>query len=471
MKNVFTVFLLLLTFQLFGNDGGHKITITTNNYANDTLITGYYFADRQLVHDTLIGQDGIFILEGEEALVGGMYLAIFKPANDYVQFMVNEKEQHFDIKVDFNDLQNVHFQGSKDNDIFYEYVDFIKEKTTIAQALSPKEGEEKKPENQEKLQELNRDVRAYQNDVVAKHPNTVTSKLLMSNFEIDIPEYEGSEDEVRNQKLQYYKAHYFDFVSVGDPVNLRTPYLHQRVTSYVERLTTQVPDSIVVSIDRILDLAEPAEDTYKYYVSHFLNEYAKSNIVGMDAVYVHIVDKYYATGKAPWIDEETLYKLKDNARMVRPTLIGKKAQDITVFAEDSTEISLYDIEAKYTVLYFFKYDCPSCKKSTPFLADFYNKYKDQGVKVLTVCTKRKDDEVKKCFEYIKEKGMEGFLNGVDPKTKSRYSIKYNVTSTPKIYILNEDKEILIKNFPAEELENVMEEVIRVEGERNKGAQD
>ena len=124
MKNIFTLLLIFFASQVFGNGDGHLIKITTENYSNDTLIAGYYFADRQLVHDTIIGENGLFSIKGDNPLKGGMYLVIFKPANDYIQFMVNDEDQHFNLNVDFKNLQSVKFEGSKDNDIFYEYVDY-----------------------------------------------------------------------------------------------------------------------------------------------------------------------------------------------------------------------------------------------------------------------------------------------------------------------------------------------------------
>ena len=61
-------------------------------------------------------------------------------------------------------------------------------------------------------------------------------------------------------------------------------------------MTVQHPDSVSIAVDRILSLVEPSKETYKFYLIHFLNEYAKSKFVGMDAVYVHLGEKYYCCG-------------------------------------------------------------------------------------------------------------------------------------------------------------------------------
>ena len=471
MRSLLTfVFALVVTLSFAGNPA-YKIEINVTNYESDTIVTGYYFADRQLVLDTVIRQDGIFTIAGEEPLKGGMYLAIFQPNNDFIQFMVNAEEQSFKINVNAENRSEITFEGSKDNELFYNYINFIQSKNKEAEPINAalKAAQEAGVNDEgalEKMEILNNQVKSYQEKIVNTYPHTITARLLQSNWEIDMPEFSGTDQEIQSQRYQYYKQHFFDNIDLGDSINLRTPYLHQRITQYVEKLTPQIPDSIIYAVDRVLQMSESAPETFRFYVSHFLNTYAKNKIVGMDKVYVHLVDKYYSAGKADWVDEETLIKLEDNARMLRPTLIGKKAQDISVMLTDSTTMNLYDIDADYTVLYFYAYDCPHCKKSTPHLVDFYQEWKDKGVRIMTICTKR---DRKEWINYLEKNEMEmdGFYNAWDPINRSRYRIKYDVRTTPKIYLMNKDWEILIKNFPAEEINAVMEDVIRIENEKKE----
>ena len=58
--------------------------------------------------------------------------------------------------------------------------------------------------------------------------------------------------------------------------------------------------------------------------------------------------------------------------------------------------------------------------------------------------------------------MLGFINGADQYHQSRFKFKYNVSSTPKVYILNKDREILMKNIGSDQLEKVMIEILKRE---------
>jgi thiol-disulfide isomerase/thioredoxin len=249
---------------------------------------------------------------------------------------------------------------------------------------------------------------------------------------------------------------------LGDPDLLRTPVLDQRINYFKEKLTVQTPDSINQALDYLLKKLEPAKESYRYYLSSFINEYAKSKIVGFDAVYVHLALEYYGKGKAPWIDGENLAEIVDNAKKLEPILVGKKAPDITVYQEDGTPVTLSKIESKYTVLLFWASDCGHCKKSMPEIISFYEKYKDKGVELLAVCTKHRE-KAKDCWEYIKDReGMEQWINANDEFHKSGFRFKYNVESTPQIFILDENKNILVKRIGSEQLDEVIQELLILE---------
>ena len=211
---------------------------------------------------------------------------------------------------------------------------------------------------------------------------------------------------------------------------------------------------------------EPAEETFKYYLIHFLNAYAKSKLVGMDAVYVHLVEKYYAAGKAPWTDEEQLKKIVDNAAKLKPLLIGKTAPNFATQKQDGSKVALHDVDSEYTVLYFWRYDCGHCKKSTPVMNEFYKKYKDKGVKIFAVCAKF-TDEVPECWDYINDNEINDWIHVVDPYLRSKFMDLYDIESTPQIYVLDKDKKILSKKIGAEQLEELMDNIIKMKEEENK----
>lgn len=466
MKN--NIWLILLGFLFSINafsQSNYSIDFEFENYDSDTLLLAYFYADRQLIRDTVIRDDqGDFTYSGTDTLESGVYILMFFPERDYIQFIVNQNEPEFTVLGDYNNISRPTFRGSKDNELFYGYRDFIQQMKTAAADIGSqrKDAAALKQDTtvfDRQLEGLDDKVLAYQDSLIGNFPNSVTATLIKGNRDVVIPEFEATGKELEQLRFYYYRDHYFDHIDLGDPTVLRTPFLHNKLERYLDNLTVQIPDSLMVAVDYLLKQMEPSMETWKFYVAHFLNKYGKMQIIGMDAVYVHIVDTYYATGRTPWADEETLEKIIDNANKLRPILIGKIAPDVTLYKKDETPVRIHDIESPYTILVFWASDCGHCKKAVPMLIDFDKKFRDRGVMTVSICTKHLE-KTAECWEFIDEHALGSLpYNLVDQYHKSRFQIKYNVRSTPQVFILDENKEIILKRIAIEKLEEVMEDIL------------
>ena len=470
MRFIYLLFFLVIFSQ---SQSQHRISIDIRNYENDSLLIGYYVLDKQLVQDTLFANEqGQFILE--DTLVPGVYIALTFPDKQFIQFMVNEEEKEFKMSYDYENKLDLSFENTKDNSNFQAYLRLLAELRPVADRLRDTIAKLQDSNLsfqlfQDSLDLINQNVVDKQKEVMNDNPGFISGLILRSNQEIIMPEFGRTEEERMAQYL-YYKSHYFDFIELDNPLSLYTPFLYERVNYYIEKLTPNHPDSISQSIDSLLHWMSPAEETFRYYLSHFLNKYAKAKVVGYDAVYVHLVDNYYVKGKADWIDEENLLKIIERSNMIKPVLLGKTGADIKVFQEDGTPISISDIDYEYLVLLFWAPDCGHCKKTMPEFVEFNEKYKDKGIKTFAICTKQRE-KAENCWEAIEEKNMHGFINAADANMISRYKLKYNVTSTPKVFILDKNREILMKNIGASQLEKVFEEIFQMkEQERLEGGE-
>ncbi len=463
-------YVLILAF-LFSNlviinaNGGYEIKIKINGFTQEETYLGYHYGEKQYIQDTVqIGQDGYFTFKGDEALVGGVYLVIIPPENQYFQILINPDEQHFTVETDAKNLfEDIKITGSEDNQWFYEYTAFLSSKKPEAEKINKEieaadENETEIERLEKDLTKLNESVKAYQQDFIKKHPNSLTAAIIKSSIEVTIPQFEGEESEVERKRYLYYKEHYFDNINMSDPRMLRTPMLYGKIDNYIKKLTVQHPDSIAISVDIILSLVQSSDETYKFYLIHFLNEFAKSKFVGMDAVYVHIGEKYYCSGKAWWVDEEQLNKICSNVEKLKPILLGKIAPNIKMQKKDGSPISLHDVKSDITVLFFWAPDCGHCKKAMPHVVEFYDKYSSKGVEIFAVCTKTGND-MGDCWEGIEEKDMGKWINTVDPYLRSKYKQIYDIRTTPRIFVLDKDKKIISKGIGGEQLEEVVEHAI------------
>ena len=196
-------------------------------------------------------------------------------------------------------------------------------------------------------------------------------------------------------------------------------------------------------------------------------------------MFVNIVDNYVIDKDVTFLKEETLKKIIEQANKSRNLLIGKIAPNIkmshfdyegTLLAKDNEDeykrfklgepFELHKFESPYTVLFFWKPNCGHCTKAIPKMMDFHDKFKDKGVEVISTCIKTYKD-MPACAEVIVDNKSFNWINAVDPFYRSNFAVKYDLTKTPKIYILDHKKEILIKNIGAEQIERVMEQVLKI----------
>ena len=465
MNNV-TYVLCLALFATVLQAQKPSINVKIEGFELDTLYLAVNYGKTQYMQDTaIVKEDGSFTFTNDEPFPTGVYLVVLPPENNYFQVLITEKEQTFSISTKKDGLtEAVAFEGSPENNLFYDYLKFLSTQGKEAESIKgtiESADEAKKAALTKQLEAIDKKVLDFQQALVKNHPQSYTAAIVEANITLDMPPFSGSEAEIREKQWRFTQNHYFDNIDLADDRMLRTPFLFNRIDFFVNKLQVRHPDTMANAVIHVLDKMKPAKDNFKYYLIHFLNEFANSKFVGMDAAYVSLVEKYYAQGHAEWTEEEQLKKIVDNAEALKPLLIGKIAPDLKLHSRSGEFFNLHDVKSPYTVLYFWRFDCGVCKKSTPKMKAFYEKYKDRGVKLVAVCTKFGDD-VPKCWEYVDEQEVGDWMHASDPFGKFSQKGSYNIKSTPQIYILDEKKEILTKRIAAEQIEEVMEQILSME---------
>lgn len=470
---------LVLSFAFLALTGIHtlvfsqatQLTVEVKNFQRDTVLLAYFYGEKQYIADTAVrNSSDKFVFKPDSFYSTGLYLIVLPPDNQYTQIILTPKEDNLTVALDAGKIQErPQIKGSPENQIFWDYLDFLTAKnaeaTSLKQALAeaPPIGQEKEL-YQRKLEEIDQEVKTYQKELVDRNKNALAAAIVRANIEVELPEFSGEKQEADKKRFYYYRSHYFDNLDLSDNRLLRTPVYFDKVDRFINKYTVQHPDSIIQALDFLLTESSDNPETFKFLLVHFLNEYASSKFVGTDAMYVHLVDNYYARGLAPWVEQEQLQKMMDHAATLRPLLIGKIAPDIKVYKQDLTPISLHDVKARYTILFFWAPDCGHCKKSMPDLVKFYEQYKDKGVEIFAVCTKLLEKEAS-CWEAVEEKGMVNWINTSDKYLRSKFGQVYNVKSTPQVYVLDSNKEILTKQVAVEKLGEMMEIIIKEEAQK------
>ena len=467
-RKSFAIFLLMI-LPLFvhaqdQDKKGYEIDVTIDGISNSDLYLGFHYGNRQFIKDTIrLDENGNGVFRGDEDLDQGIYLVI-TPQKKYFEILMGE-DQHFSLTTRAADLVNtLDFEGSEINESFNDYQRFMMNMTRRKNQLQQKiqgagENQDSTQIWRDQLNKLNQQVEAKWERLTSEHEGSILAAVIRAMQNPEIPDFQSdasdrNQDSARwAQRYRYYKSHFFDNIDLSDPRMVRTPIFHNKLNHYFNNILEQRPDSIIARVDWVIEQTRGSEDNYQYTVRYLLNHYQKSNIMGMDKVFVHIAEKYYLSGKADWVDSSTLEKIQDRVRRIKPNLIGKKAPGLEMVARNDKHLNLHNLNSQYTILYFWEPSCSHCKKVTPEIYKLYQQYNRDQLQVFAVYTQ---GDKKEWTQYINKNGFD-WINVYDPNYTSNFRQKYDVYSTPTIYLLDKDKTIVAKRISHESLKKMLEQ--------------
>ena len=455
MRNLI-FFLILFPFIAFGQT--YSIKTTIHNSTDTVAYLGHHFATQRYLDDTAKVINGKALFEGTKELTPGIYF--YYTPNNYFEFLI--EDQKFSLEATAPDfVQSMKIKNSSLNEGFYKLQRFtadMKAKSKpILDQYDSTSTEAQKKEIKAQMDVLNKQVVAFQNELKEEYKGTLLAKLILLMQSPEVPDIpEGTEDPDL-YKYTYYKNHFWDGIDITDPGILRSPLLDAKINDYLDNVVVQLSDSVIKEVDILLDEAKPSKETFRYLLITLVNKYERSPIIDFDKVFVHIVEKYYLTGMADdWTTGETLDKLKSRIAMIKPNFIGNPAPELVLWDTLGTEVNIRDIDAQYTVLYFYDPDCGHCKKKTPELYSHYADLIAKGVEIVGVCT---STDEKKWKDFIQKDGLE-WINLADLNSQTYFRYYYDIRSTPTVYILDKDKKIVVKKIDALDIPGVIDQLIK-----------
>jgi thiol-disulfide isomerase/thioredoxin len=455
----FIILLSLVPAFLYGQlKNGYEIDVTIKGLPDSTVFLAYHLGDKQYIKDTLkLDESGHGVFNGREVLPQGIYMIVL-PGRKYFEILISS-DQYFSLTCSLSDYFNtLKFSGSEQNSAFVDY----QRKWILMQqhASSISKRIQNNKQNNDSLKILGpiqkayeESMKSYLKSVIRENEGTFLATLVRGLLPIDIPEFPApigfsNPDSVKwVRNYNYNKNHFFDNIDLTDERLLRTPILYARLDAFFTNVLIQSPDTINKEIDKLLKKCSGNHKIFQFVAVYLFNHFRESEIMGQDAVMVKLADDIYLSGKADWVTKEFKDDLRKQIDLLRPNLIGKKAENIVMDSFKGIFVSLYDVEKEFTILYFWEPDCGHCKEATPKLKAFYDKPKDYSLEVFAVCT---TSDKPKWTKYIEDNKLT-WINGWDPKRTSHFDYFYNVQSTPTIYILDKNKKIIAKRLAVEEI--------------------
>ena len=184
--------------------------------------------------------------------------------------------------------------------------------------------------------------------------------------------------------------------------------------------------------------------------------------------FVMLTDKYFYDPNSPLRNEENYLpfvsryatyeglsevertKYERLTRLCALNRIGTKAADFR-FSDKTGKIRrLYDIDAPYTMLFFSNPGCNACMDIINVLkedATISSMINEGRIAVLNIYI---DEDIQAWMSYMPIYPVEWY-NGFDPDLVLRNDELYNIRAIPSLYLLDKEKNVLLKDVPENKL--------------------
>jgi thiol-disulfide isomerase/thioredoxin len=490
MSNLLRGGFLLISAALSGAMLGQEMKFVVDGLGADTVYLANYFGDKMYYADTTVAStQGVFTFDAPAYEKSGKYAVILPGKKMFELIGVPER---IEIKTSMaKPSEDIVVVDSDENKLFYDYLGFIQGKRKEA---SPQEAilqdststEKERAAAMEIMNSYGDEVAEEQKRVLRDHGDKLFAKYLNMVVEPEIPEVPAQIANPRDLQYRWYRDHYWDRVDFSDPRMVHDAAFHSILNTYWTRVLPQIPDTLETEALKLIKRAEANADMFKYIVHYITFNSESSQVMCMDKVFVRMVNEFYRTGKAVWLNEDQIQTIVDRADDLKHSLCGNRPPNITL-PDISQEnwVSLYDIDAKYTAIVIWESTCGHCKKELPKLQKLYEEWKPKGLEIFAIGN---DFEPEPWIKFLNNKGYTDWINvsdnplvnaqdsamklissGITTLESLNFRTTFDVYATPKVFLLDEDKKIVAKQIGTEQLGEILGRLEAMESASTEGA--
>lgn len=406
MKGILVKFfiIVLLTFAPFASFSQAKIRVNIENHIDSIYYLIKYTSDKShCVIDTSSLSSGYKIFSNKTDYDEGIYVIADSKQNPLFEILIG-RDQKFSIHVEvLMDLKSYEVKGSKETESYFKVYSRTFYDRLHIKAL---ESELKyHPENIRKIDSIKNELYKYQESMLRKDDESFLNTYIKFTEDRPICDLPLCDERILNSRLLKNKLDkYFDNSS-----------------------TTQTPELICNKIDEFVLSTDECQEIRDYILWYLYSKYFNPEKTENELVYIHLVDEYFSKLEIENLTENIRKEIIRRADVLRKITIGQVAPSFQYIDENGDIVDLDDIRSKYTVLFFYKPDCQKCIRDKRILG----------------LVKKRINDIEILHIDISEENNSTSQDIID---------KYDIMTTPTIYLLNEKKEIIAKHIKAERIE-------------------
>ena len=192
------------------------------------------------------------------------------------------------------------------------------------------------------------------------------------------------------------------------------------------------------------------------------DHYSNSPVMGVEAVAIHVYDKWYKPGHVKMDSDAELLGAKIFAEFNRMSQVGCSAPELQMEASDGSFVQLFqdgDKQNGFRVLYFYDTDCSNCKIQSILLSNVLAT-ESFSVEFYAIYT---GDDRESWMKYISERfdipqSSAKIFHLWDPEIDSDFQRKYGILQTPRMFLIAPDGVVTGRGLDAFALSQMLHQI-------------
>ena len=394
MKKILVLLFLLIPFMGISQA---NIKISFDNQQDSVVLLYIYKGAKTFILDTLVQKNGMFQVKYKDKLPEGIYLLTSVQNFPLAEVLVSKKQRFSVIFNDLDDLNSVKVKGcAKETKIYYKLMAKVRETEANIEVLESEEGYH--PDNWKKIDSLRHNLANYEESLMIRKKDAFINTVINS---------------LKSHSLE----NYWDDFPLDDARVLTYPLIDNKLETYFDNLR---PDAKLINdeIDKLIAKTGDCVEVRDYLIWYFYRKYYSPQYMNLDDIYIHLVDDYFKKLKMENVSESFINMMADRSNYLKNLKIGSRLPEIG---------NLYSIKAEYTTVIFYDKTCQKCSQEGRILEEIRTRHPEMVIFPVEI-------------------------NSTDIKNLLS---KYDIQTTPMIYLLDRKKNIIAKRIKAGQVEQFL----------------
>ena len=196
------------------------------------------------------------------------------------------------------------------------------------------------------------------------------------------------------------------------------------------------------------------------------DHYKESELMGDEAVAIHVYDNWFKTGTIAMRGEFDRLDADIFATFNRSTLLGMKAPVVDLRGPCGRKVRI-PRDGTHAILFFFDTSCAKCQLEAKVLPDIVKQATFPTTFYAVYCGQSKKEwrQFRRSFKICSRNVS--VVHAWDPEMESDFLRLYGVISTPRLYFTDVDGEILGRRLEAESLAEIIQYINAYYGQKEK----